>query len=152
VFADAIPLSISRDPPVEYPLTGANRTNERTACSASAASCRPIHGNPLCLTSLDVVRNLDKDRSRCPVLDLDCGFVGFERQALRVDVPANRCNRGLEDKEEWCGGVCCELVDRVDYCKYIGFTLEIQRKADLFVKGNVSCRRPGSYGVPPNEL
>ena len=36
--------------------------------------------------------------------------------------------------------------------KHTELTLERQRKADLFVKGNVSCRRFGSYGVPPDEL
>ena len=125
--ADAIPLSMSRYPSVEHTLTGVNQTKERTACSASTASCRPIHSNTLCLTRLDVVRDLDKDRSRRSVLDLDSGLVCFERQALRVDVAANRRNWGLEDEEEWCGGVCCELVARVDLAHRVD-TREYRRK------------------------
>jgi hypothetical protein len=72
----------------------------------------PVHRNSLGFARLNTIRRLHEDGTRCPLPNLNCGFIGFEWECLCRYIGGGgvASERGwLKDKKERGRGVARKL-------------------------------------------
>lgn len=84
-------------------------TQEHTTGPRTSPTGGPVHRDALCFSCGDIVRNFHKDISRSAIPQFDGRFVGSEGESLGVDIRSHGAEGGLQDHQQRCRTVICEL-------------------------------------------